>query len=365
MPDNTYADFIITCTSGDESWTQHFNIRLYAPILKISETTYFEYQGDDNGYLDPSEVVRITVSGKNSSKSAATDAILRASCDNEWISFENNDIPIGTIEENATFNENIDFVIDENAPNNEILNINLEVISGEYSVTKSLTLSIGAIKETFESGDFSFIEWQFDYDLPWVISDEEAYEGTYSAASGAIDDDEISSLIVEIQTGAAGDINFFFKTATDRNKDFLVFYIDGELMDLWSGDNDWENVSFPLSTGRHVLEWRYDKSPNGASERDRCWIDNVQFPGSSQILDVTSVTEVENIRIYPNPADDKIIIQCHEIENVEIYNTIGMLVVSHNNGDNVVNINDLTSGLYFVRVTDKDGNISTVKIIKK
>lgn len=365
VPDNTYADFTITCSSGNNRWTQHFNMRLYAPVLKISEATYAEQQGDMNGYLDPSEVVRISVSGKNTSKSAASDVILRASCDSEWISFETNDIQIGTLEENDTFNEYLDFIIDNNAPNGEILNIDIEVIAGEYSVTKAMRLSIGALKETFESGDFSFLEWQFDYDLPWVISDEESHDGRYSAASGAIGDDEISSLIIDIQTEAAGDISFFFKTDTERNKDFLVFYIDGQLMDLWSGDNDWQNVSFTIDAGQHILEWRYDKSPNGAAGRDRCWIDDVLFPGSSQILNVTTVTESEQTRVYPNPANDRIMILGNDIKVIEIYNAFGMLMTSQNNGDNVIDVSNLTPGLYLVRTADKNGKVNITKVIKR
>ena len=70
--------------------------------------------------------------------------------------------------------------------------------------------------------------------------------------------------------------------------------------------------------------------------------------------------------IYPNPANDVIFVKGEEIQSVEIYNSIGVKVVSKNvNNSESIDIADLASGMYFVRVLDKNGNISTTKIIKR
>ena len=72
--------------------------------------------------------------------------------------------------------------------------------------------------------------------------------------------------------------------------------------------------------------------------------------------EVTSVNEMNSLaNIYPNPVSDKLTIEAQEaIGTVEIYNLMGTLVYSQKDCAKKVEINtaDLTSGIYFVRMTN-------------
>ena len=121
-----------------------------------------------------------------------------------------------------------------------------------------------------------------------------------------------------------------------------------------------------LPAGKHTVKWCYYTAQSGNVEEYVCWVDDITFPGNTIILDVESVESDNEVMIYPNPANDVIFVKGEEIQSVEIYNSIGVKVVSKNvNNSESIDIADLASGMYFVRVLDKNGNISTTKIIKR
>lgn len=62
---------------------------------------------------------------------------------------------------------------------------------------------------------------------------------------------------------------------------------------------------------------------------------------------------IPSIKVYPNPANDKLIIAAQNISEVEIYHVSGQIVLHQvvNNENNLqLNISDLASGSYFIKV---------------
>ena len=76
-------------------------------------------------------------------------------------------------------------------------------------------------------------------------------------------------------------------------------------------------------------------------------------------------SQLENISIYPNPVKEVLNIETDSpVNEIEIYNTLGVLVMKHQNPNNQINISSLPNGLLFVKIfTDK--GINTNKIIKE
>jgi hypothetical protein len=77
-----------------------------------------------------------------------------------------------------------------------------------------------------------------------------------------------------------------------------------------------------------------------------------------------------NIRVYPNPADKKLIIELPVLSGntqANIYNNEGRLMLSQklSNKTSKVDISDFKAGIYLVRVQTEDGKVSTVKIVKQ
>lgn len=367
IPDGIYVDFVVTCSDGNNMWNKNIFFTSFAPVLNINEMTYVEVDGDMNGFIDPGETVKITVSGKNVGHYAAINPYLHIDVDSQYVTIVDNDINLDDVNIGDTFEEEIYFIVSDNVPEGTPVVITANMIYGQYVENHDIKLCVGTVMETFETADFSHLSWQHAGDANWYITDSQANTGTYSARNGDISSNQISSLIVKIENMSDGTINFYFKTDTRYKRDYLVFYVDGSVEGLWSGENDWTFASFDVSAGEHTLEWRYDTAPNGGTNGNTCWIDDIAFHANTMIInDVAEIHEKE-LAVYPNPADDFIFLKGEDIQYIEIFNSIGMKVVSRNVNcsESMINVSELASGVYFVRTKDRDGYTSTVKIIKR
>ena len=86
------------------------------------------------------------------------------------------------------------------------------------------------------------------------------------------------------------------------------------------------------------------------------------------VLGVESFTEKKEFDVYPNPANTYVVVEGSDIQEVEVYDMMGRKLISsnvENSTHTVIDINDLTSGIYLVRSIDVYNNISTKKFIKK
>ena len=366
IPDGTYVDFVMTCTDGTQVWTKNLMFQALAPSLQINEMTFEEISINHNGYLEPGETVRITVKGKNIGHYQAAGTTIHGSANSEYLTFTNNNINVGNLNVGAEFVKTFDILVGDNAPEGTMVTVNVSAITGQYTAEKSMQIVIGTVKEDFETGNFSKFNWQHSGDAYWFVTDEVVYNGNYSAQCGNIDKNQTSSFIITINNTTDGMLSFYYKTNTKYSKDYLIIYVDGKHVGFWSGDNDWTLFTYELSAGEHTLEWRYDTSSNGATEGNVCWVDDICFPGNTLILGVEEVVVDKDIAIYPNPANDVIYVKGEDVNYVEIYNSIGSKVVSRKiNDSESVNIADLASGIYFVRIINNEGDVTTRKIVKK
>ena len=71
-----------------------------------------------------------------------------------------------------------------------------------------------------------------------------------------------------------------------------------------------------------------------------------------------------NVELYPNPVNNLLTVKGDNIVKVAIFNALGQEVVAVENR-NEIDVTSLNNGLYFVRVTDVNGNVSVNKIVKE
>ncbi len=148
-------------------------------------------------------------------------------------------------------------------------------------VTKNLAVQAvfraQAIADDFESGGLTRQPWVTGGDVPWYVTDESAALGKYSVRSGQIGNNQTSSLKLT-QTLRAGTASFDLRVSSEPNYDFLQFYVDGTLVEQWSGEIGWLKFEFSVTAGPHTLEWRYVKDPARSLGSDVAFIDNVALP---------------------------------------------------------------------------------------
>ena len=148
-----------------------------APNLQFDTFEIDDDMGDGNGYFDPGESGILHVHGMNIGHAMAPGAYLTASCDDNRMHFAENTVQIGSVAPDGSFTADLVLSTDADIVSGTTFHLNLTLVSGEYATPIEHILSVGLAVETFESGDFSFLDWFQEGDLPWTITDEEAHTG--------------------------------------------------------------------------------------------------------------------------------------------------------------------------------------------
>ncbi|MCH4551572.1 pectate lyase family protein [Aestuariibaculum lutulentum] len=79
----------------------------------------------------------------------------------------------------------------------------------------------------------------------------------------------------------------------------------------------------------------------------------------------TAEFEANKFKLYPNPVDNLLYFSVNsKIEKIEIYNMLGMLVKTFKSTENNIDVNDLTSGSYLVKIYTELGTSDKI-ILKK
>ena len=226
--------------------------------------------------------------------------------------------------------------------------------------------------ENFETGDFSLFAWEFTGDAEWEIDQMNSYQGTYSARSGDINDDQSSGLSINLETTYSGNVSFFTKTSSEAGFDYFTFYIDDVVIERWSGESDWQQFNHLVEAGIHNLKWEFNKDGNVSVGDDTCWLDYISFPPTG-FVSASNQNEILNIKLignYPNPFNPQTVIkyQLSKVMPVElsIYNIKGQKVRTLINEQKeagshsvVWNGNDdenypVSSGVYFYRMVTSE-----------
>ncbi|MBS1652347.1 MAG: T9SS type A sorting domain-containing protein [Bacteroidetes bacterium] len=135
--------------------------------------------------------------------------------------------------------------------------------------------------------------------------------------------------------------------------------------DVALGGGSTNQITMP--SGMHNLV--HSETPTFANAQN-----TYQFPCSSydnprqdhcdEVLATTEISTTAKFAMFPNPANTILYIDTNkEISKIDIFNAQGQLVKTANTKN--ISISELSSGLYFVKLTLKNGNEWTNKLIKE
>jgi hypothetical protein len=155
--------------------------------------------------------------------------------------------------------------------------------------------------EDFETGNLSKFPWETGGRDRWIVTNAASHSGNYSArAPLSLRDGRQAYLQVTLLV-ETGMISFWRKVSSEQNRDFLKFYIDGVLQGQWSGEVDWEQVSFPVTAGEHTFKWVYTKDRSRSGGQDTAWIDDIDFPPLHPCYGVTISSSPASVTYRPTP----------------------------------------------------------------
>ncbi|MCK4653955.1 MAG: hypothetical protein KAU01_05890, partial [Candidatus Cloacimonetes bacterium] len=277
IPDGHYVLFDVFATDGTDVWESSFSVEAHAPLLSAENFIIDDGTGNNNGILDPGEIVTLTIPTANEGSANSPSAVGTLTCGNPLITIDDENYTLGIIvaggSEDAIYTVTADSGIMIGTP----ITFMYEVVAGEYSFQYNFALTVGLIVEDFETNNFLSFDWQFGGNADWFITTG-AYEGTYCAQSGDINDNQTSSLFLEANVLSDGEISFYKKVSSEGGWDFLRFFIDNTEMGSWSGNVSWSLETYPVTVGEHTFRWEYDKDYSLSSGNDCGWIDYIVFP---------------------------------------------------------------------------------------
>ncbi len=121
--------------------------------------------------------------------------------------------------------------------------------------------------------DNSNLTWFSSGDEVWLSTPESGSAGGTAMRSGAIIDDQQSSILTYIIGPAT--LTFRWQASTEADYDFFYFIVDGDIQDTISGNVPWTQKSVSLGAGEHRIAWVYEKDDSFSELQDTVWLDSV------------------------------------------------------------------------------------------
>lgn len=267
--------------TSKETWIYPYELIIHAPELTIGSMIIDDSQGGNgNGRLDPGETAILKIVNRNTGHCETTGTVGELISTSQYLTLDNSIDTIGDLGLLGFKYSEYLVNVDPDAPDGSaIAEFTYLLTSGEYSATKDFSKKIGLIYEDFETGNFTKFDWQMSGEKPWQITSLNPYEGSYSARSGNIADNESSVLYIDVEVMLPDSVTFIYKVSSQSGKDKLKFYINNVMMGEWSGvGGSWTREAFAVNPGNHTFKWVYGKDAAGMSGHDCAWLDFITFP---------------------------------------------------------------------------------------
>ena len=380
-------DVAMNC--GTKAWTGKAFITAGQAILDYAGVNWA-------GSYVPGETLTLVANFQNIGHYMATNAIATITCENEYVSILNESVEIGTIDPNGIATCVFHITIDANCPETTQIPVSFNMVAdGGLTAEGGLTLKNSCIV-IFELHDSYGDGWNgakltvsFDDGTPSV-------EYTMTSGSSQTETLEIGNGVHVTLTWSSGQ--------WDSECSFTVKYEDGTQICqisnpsygvLYQFDCNCAGSSTPINvepvtdlTGEVegffiTLNWNtsfkddilYHVYRNGVeigqttetSYTDEVHIEmtytycvvaevngNLSAPECILIEFVDGIEENEaEFSVYPNPVSNMLNVSCGNADySFVMYNGMGQIVaIGNGRGTQQINVNDLTKGVYFLRLT--------------
>ena len=401
VPDQEKVEFKITCSDGNETWESTFKVTANAPVVNFKEFVFA-------GSYVPGESQTVMVKFENNGHSKATNAVVKATSTNSYLTIENETFEVGTIDPSGVGTATFDVTVAASCPATEVLELNFELTAdngieatGTGTLRNSCNIEFilndsygdgwngSTLTVAFDNGDpnktIQFIDGTSYTEVLEIGSGVKVtvsfnvngnywtYECSYSIKYQ--DGDEIYNSNGEPTSGV--------------NTEFVVNCGGGGSVETF---DPVQNLTATVDINQVTLTWeaaavKYIVERNGvqvAETEETTFVDSELADGvytymvtavyeNGQSMPASVTAEVDTIgleemdvmfAIYPNPAKDVININTNAVKyEYQLINGLGQVVISGtSNGAQQINVSDINKGMYFLKVI-ADGEARINKIV--
>jgi hypothetical protein len=301
VSDQYIATFTVVIeVEGADDFVSEYAMTINAPQLEFGGYQVDDLEGNDNGRIDPGETFILSIPFNNIGHAASpegqTSLIINGA---ETIitpiltDFDPISVGSGAV---SMYSVSLSSQVQPGST----IQIIAMVTYGNYTETKAYNVSVGILVDSFENGLTDF-PWSFEGGN-WTI-DTVAHQGSYSVRSASIPHNQSTAMSITLSSSLDGIISFWKKLSSEQDHDYLRFYVNGQLKNVWSGEQDWSQASYMVASGTNTYRWEYIKDSSVSSGSDCVWLDEVTFPantvqtGTPTIVIDTSLLDFGNLDI--------------------------------------------------------------------
>jgi len=278
VPDMGIATIDLLLADSKTEKNHKIDVCIHAPKLEIINCRISDsVSGNSNFVPDPGETLDLVFRVLNSG-SSDIEGIFSITGHPAEMTIIDNPVSTGVIKHGEVTDIPVKVRIATSVLPGTIMDLNTLLDCTPYIKDKSFNISIGLTRESFENQSFKVFPWKNSSQNPWIVSDNTSFDGNFSARSGIIPHNAESILAINVNSPIADTVRFRVKVSSERNYDFLYFYLNGKEMFKMSGETDWLPKEAVLREGYNLLEWIYRKDVSKTGYEDCAWLDYISFP---------------------------------------------------------------------------------------
>jgi hypothetical protein len=126
------------------------------------------------------------------------------------------------------------------------------------------------------------------------------------------------------------------------------------VLEAKSSDGSWTSYSGTVDPSNNFITYNFTSAVS---------FESITASQDGSTLTIENLNMLDGIYIYPNPTADKIYISSSEFLTAEMFNVVGQKILTTTNTN--IDMSDLVSGTYALRITSINKKSKTFKIIKK
>lgn len=127
--------------------------------------------------------------------------------------------------------------------------------------------------------DQAGLVWNTDGNSPWITTTTGSHDGEDAARSGPISHRGITSM--QTTVSGPGTFSFRWRVDSEANFDKLRLILDETLLEEFSGNTAWSQLTLDIPSGIHAIRFEYTKDGSGNAGMDAAWVDSVSWTGQS------------------------------------------------------------------------------------
>jgi hypothetical protein len=256
-----------------------FAIDIAAPGIEIVRVRV----ADSDGFLMAGQKAFMVFDIHNNGSAAISNAEFHVEESSLQVRFDDKSSSYGMINPGDTISIVYHVFADQEISYGSPLKFEIMTISDGFVSENEVHFIVNAVFDDFEKGDLTYSPWETGTENGWYLTTSDSQAGKYSIRSGNIDHSQKSELSISMDVDNEEYISFLKKLSTERDYDFLEFYIDGQLKGKWSGMINWSHEQFMVEPGLRNFRWVYTKDKTVSMGHDCVWIDQVVFPPGKMI----------------------------------------------------------------------------------